>query len=380
MRTKKSIFTALLIMLILPSAVSGQIVYNQPKSSSLIVHYNSWSLENTRRAATDPLGREDDLYQRTFLLSGFLPLRDNCEARYNLISASNRLDYDNSASELSGFSDLRLQVAHSFKKDRLLLSAGLNLPTGKQKLDSTEEARVIEFLSRDYLSLPLRRYGEGFGFNLQGGGAAKISRFTCGMSALYYYSGTYEPYSGGGDYNPGNTFSLNATANTVAGKMSYAADLVYTLTGVDKYEDTKIYKQAQQFGTRLTASYLREPYRATLGVRMLLRGRNKRYSLSTGAVDSQLKKYGDEFDVYLRMAYTPAVDWHIAAHLATRQISSGEENLDASSLYNFGLIVSKELASRLSLEVGGVYHTGSTNDDTLKIDGYQISAGVAVTY
>jgi len=213
MRINKIIILVLVISVPPLSAAFGQIVYNQPYSASLNFYYNSWSLDNP------VTGGDEDFSQRTFSLSGFMPLRDNFEARYSIVTASNSLDMNNTENELSGLGDLRVQFSHSFYSDRVLLSAGVNLPTGKQELDTGQELRVIEFLSRDYLSFPVRRYGEGTGFNLLAGGAASLGPVKCGATASYYYTGTYTPYSDFGDYNPGNTLSFGGSAELTSDRI-----------------------------------------------------------------------------------------------------------------------------------------------------------------
>jgi hypothetical protein len=374
MRINK-IFILFLILSVPPLAdSSGQIVYDQPHSASLDFYYNSWSLENPVS------GEDEDFSQRTLLLYGFMPLRDNFEARYSIATASNSLEMRRGEDELAGLGDLRVQLSHSFYSDRLLLSAGVNLPTGKQELDTEEELRVIEFLSRDYLSLPFRRYGEGAGFNLLAGGAAELVPVKCGATASYYYTGTYTPYSGFGDYNPGNTLSVGASAGMAADRISYTARLNYAVSGSDQLDGSDIYKQGARFTTYLSASYSEEPYMITAGTRIILRGRNTRYSASSGAVESQLKKYGDEFDLFLQMDYLIGKDWRFGARVATRQIASGEEAMDEASVYDFGLSGWRRVSDHYSLNLGAIYHTGSTERDDISFSGLQMTASLTAAY
>lgn len=376
MLTKTNIaLICFILFMLLPLSVSkGQIVYNQPYSSQIHFYYSKWSLENP---VSDS---QSDIAQKTALISGFLPLRNNFEARYYLVTASNNLDINNIESELAGFGDLRVQFSHSFSSDRLLLSAGFNLPTGKQELDTGEEMRVIEFLSRDYFSFPLRRYGEGLGFNLLAGGATKLGPIKCGITASYHYTGTYEPYINYGDYNPGNTLSLGANANFSLNQINYTAQCNYLVSGTDKLDENDIYKQAPQLISRLSATFTDQSYRATLGTRIIIRGRNTRYSPTDGVIESQLKKYGDEFDFFFNFDYTNWKNWLLSIHVATRQISSGEEAMDRSSIYDSGLNLSRKISDNLSFNIGGIYHMGSTEMDDITLSGFQTNTSLSVTY
>ncbi|MBN2070976.1 MAG: hypothetical protein JW814_05915 [Candidatus Krumholzibacteriota bacterium] len=373
MQTKNIFITAAVIVALLATGAESQIVYQQPASSILKFHYNNWSLDV-------PGGEKTVISQYTFAFSGFLPLRDNFEARYYLASGSNNLDMGSEEADISGLGDLRIQLSHSFVKDQVLLSAGVNLPTGKRKLDPVDERAIIEFLSYDFLSLPMRRYGEGLGFNLQAGGAKEIGSFKYGVSAIYDYCGTYQPYSGSGDYDPGDAFTLAGTANTRIGKITYSADAGFSLFTTDQLDDEDIYKQAPQFNARLMAVRPFEKYTGTIGVRMIIRGRNKRYSLSDGVIESQLKKYGDEFDSFLRLAYNLGKGTSLAGIAGMRQIMTSEEYLGKSSIYHFGVDFNRNLSERFNLDLGLIYHMGSTELDDIDIRGLQIAGGIRFAY
>jgi len=374
MRINKVLILVLFISLQPLSASVGQIVYNQPYSASLNFYYNSWSLDNQAR------GINEDFSQKTLSLSGFMPIRDNFEARYSIVTAANTLDINSRENELAGLGDLRVQFSHSFSRDRLLLSAGLNLPTGKQELDTEEELQVVEFLSRDYLSFPVRRYGAGTGFNLLAGGATRLGDVKCGVTASYYHTGTYTPYTDFGDYNPGNSFSLGGSAGITMDRTTYSAQCSYVISGADQLDDDNIYRQAPQFITHLSASYRENPYVVTGGTRIILRGRNARYSVVDGAIESQLKKYGDEIDLFVQFDYTGSNNWRFGSRMATRQISSGEEAMDRASIYNIGLDISRKLTDHYTLSMGGMYHTGSTDRDDISVSGLQFTASVSTTY
>ena len=373
MRTKTIVTVAVAIAALSAADADCQIVYNQPASSFLRFNYSKWSMD----PASSP---EEVISQMTVSLSGFVPIRDDFEARYQIASGHNDLRADDMKTALSGLSDLRLQFSHSFMKDRLLLSAGFNLPTGKQELDVDGERRIIEYLSHDYLSLPLRRYGEGFGFNLLAGAATEVGRFKCGMSAVYDHFGSYTPYEGVGDYDPGDAFSLTATAEIPSGRVKYAGDIGFSFFGTDALEEEDIYRQAPQFSARLQATLSGDRRSTTLGARMILRGRNKRYSLTDGTIDSQLKKYGDEFDVFLRMAFAVGSSWNLGAMVAARQILSSEEDLGKSSLLNLAADVGRNLSDHLGLDLGVMYHAGSADGGAIDVSAFQMSGGLKVIY
>lgn len=372
MRIKGVMTAVLAIASICATAADCQIVYNQPGTSALRFNYSDWTLS--------PESGDETISQMTLGLSGFLPLRDNFEARYQLMSGYNNLGYAGEETDITGLGDLRLLLSHSFSDDRLLLSAGLNLPTGKRELDTDGERQIIEFLSQDFLSLPMRRYGEGLGFNLQAGGAAVLGPFKCGAGVVYDYCGSFKPYDGVGDYDPGDVLSLTATAAAEAGRMAYTGDFGFSFFTTDALDGEEIYRQAPQFSTRLAATLSGDRISWSAGTRVILRGRNKRYSLADGAIDSQLKKYGDEYDVFLRAAFPLGDSWNLGTMAGTRQILESEEELGSSSILNFAVDLGGNLTSRLGLDLGFMYYTGSADGGDVDIDGFQASGGLRVSY
>jgi hypothetical protein len=373
MRTRTIVAAILALASMSAAPASGQIVFDQPGSFALKFNYGAWSLDPAA-------GADENLSQTSLALSGFVPIRENFEARYQILTASNDLETGYADENMSGLGDLRIQLAHSFAKDRALLSAGLNLPTGARELDPDGERRIVEYLSRDYLSLPLRSYGAGFGFNLQAGGAAELGPFTCGLSAVYDFLGAYKPYDGVGDYDPGDAISVNATATASSGRIRYTGDLGFAVFGTDALDGADIYRQSPQFSARLAAALSGGTYGAELGLRMIVRGRNERYSTATGAIESELKQYGDEFDVFLRVARPLGKDWKLGALVGTRQIMESEEALGRSSLLNVGADLGRNLSRNLGLDLGFMYYTGSTDGGETGIGGLQASAGLRVSY
>jgi len=358
--------------LILSSVSFGQIILDQKASASIRYYYNSWSFK-------DSLANKDNISQLAIPITGFVPLRENLEARFFAVNASNNLDYRETTSKLSGQGDLRFQLSHSLWEDRFLLSVGANLPTGKKQLDTLEEKEVLEFLSRDYLMFPVRRYSEGFGLNMLLGTAMKIGKLDWGMTTTYQLNGEYEPYDTGEKYKPGNMLSIGTHGQAILDRLVYTADMALTVFGTDQRNNDDIYKRGTQFDTRIAASFNDEPYLTQIGIRYIFRGRNQRYNIHSGAIESQLKKYGNEFSAFARVTYATGVNYYITAHLETRKLSASEEDFENSSVFNFGLNVRKGISKNFTIDLGANYFTGATESEAITIRGFQIAGGLTAS-
>ena len=174
MRNHKIYILLILGLVLLVSPAYAQIIYNQPNSGGGRMIYSHWSIESSEGT--------NKLSQFVIPIHGFIPIQDNLEARFSLSTVSSKLDSSGTDYKLSGLGDIRVQFNQSLADDRLLLSLGLNLPIGKKKLHLTDEWPVMEYLSRDYLDVPIRKYGEGLGVNLLAGTATQVGEMQLGAS------------------------------------------------------------------------------------------------------------------------------------------------------------------------------------------------------
>nr|MBN2276503.1 hypothetical protein [candidate division Zixibacteria bacterium] len=377
MRNKRiiiGILTAgLMVLAVTPSF--GQIIYGEPSAGSLRMVYSHWNMDGE--------SGKIDIDQFTVPVSGFIPLSDNFETRFYMAGSTNVLSYYGSDSSLSGLSDFRIQASRSFSDDRILASIGLNLPVGKRKLDPYEERAVIDVLSQNYLDFPLRRLGEGLGVNMLLGGAAALGRFQCGAGMSYQFNGSYTPYEDGLNYKPGNFFSINANAATGGDRTNYSLDMVYTLYGTDKYDGDKIFKQSQQFDIRLAGAYGETDYSLNGYVRYLIRGRHTRYDITSGAVISELKMYGNEFSINGAFTYRPGTDWYIGPNMELKIIGGFEEidqDVDGATVFGTGIMYGRNFGRDLSFDLGFKYFTGSAYGGDMDLSGFQITAGLAAGF
>ncbi|MBN1211599.1 MAG: hypothetical protein JXA92_03400 [candidate division Zixibacteria bacterium] len=371
----KNIYLKILLALVIllgASSSYGQIIYGQPVTGDLQFFYSHFKLESDAGSTT--------INQFVIPVGGFIPLGDNFEGRFYIANAANKLEYADTDYKLNGLSDMRLQVNHSFAEDRLLISAGVNLPTGKKKLNITEEWLVLEFLSQNYLNFPLRRLGEGLGLNLLVGGATMAGDIRLGGAVEYQYNGSYEPYDIGGDYKPGNHFSVNAGADTKRGRMSYSAGIIYTIYSDDKFEDVKIFSQSSQLDFRLSGVYEAERFDISATTRYLIRDRNKRYNPIDGSVLEQLKAYGNEFLISGRLTYRPEKKWFIAPTADLRLIATNEYDSGNADIIGFGIDSGRNIGEGINLGLGLKYYTGSADGGDIDISGYQLSAGLTANF
>ncbi len=378
MPTKKLLFLILSICFLMSATpLYGQIIFGSPSSGSLQLHFSSWKI-------TDDSG-ETKIEQWTIPISGFIPIRDNFEARFQIAGCSNDLELAGAKSNLKGAGDLRVLLSHSFYDDRLLASVGLNLPTGKKKLSYfTAERSVIETLSENYLIFPLRRLGGGFGFNILLGGATVAGPVRLGVGVMYFYNGSYEPYGGLAKYDPGDSYSINASGDLKINGLTLVSNIIYTGFAVDKQNGIKAFKQSPQVDLNIGGAYTSGKFTVRVNAGYLLRARHTKYNLQIGDIVEQLKMYGDELSVSARFDYYLAETWYLAPSVETKQIAANEETdadyLGRGSIYGFGAEIGGRLSQSLDAALGSKYYTGSANSGRIDLTGIRIILSLMASF
>ncbi|MFH2048375.1 MAG: hypothetical protein ABIJ12_02925, partial [bacterium] len=341
------------------------------------ITYTSWKMTMGDEEAT--------LHQLVFPVTGFIPLQDNLELHLFLANATHSAKVLGEEFQLNGLGDLKLQLSKSFSDDQLLASIGLNLPTGKKSLD-VEGEQIIYLLSNNYLDLPSRGMGEGFGFNVLLGGAQAAGNLKYGGGILYEYKGSYEPYASSGDYNPGDKFSINAGGDLDADKTTFSADIIYSLFTNDKVGGDNKFKQSPQLELRTGVVYKLGNTDLNAGISYIKRGDNKIYADSSSQVILEtLKLFGDELLLYGGAVYKMSETFSINPSLTYRSISANDESLatyqlDKSSVIGVGLAFNKTFQEKYGLKFGGKYFSGSADGSEIDLTGLQFTASLTANF
>lgn len=369
----------LLLILVLPILIGlvhgastfGQVVYGQPAAAGTGFTYTHFK--------TTVEGVETTISQFMMPLSGFVPVQDNFDVGFYVANSSNTLDALNSEMKLNGLGDARFQANHSFANDQVLVGLGVNLPTGKRKLDLAEEEIVLQALSINFLEFPMRRFGEGFGFNFLLGGATMLGENIRGGAGIsYQFLGKYKPYTDYGDYNPGDAIALNLGGDLESGAMTWRVDGIYTLYTADKLDGEQVFKQSPQIDLTLSAVRAAKATSVNGFVRYVARGDNKTYD-STGAELTPYKLYGNEFSVGAGLMRKFDAGWSVLPNAGVKLISGANGGLDKSHVFDFGSDLYKEFNENFIMSAGFKYYTGTADGGNIDVSGYQLTLGLTAS-
>ena len=140
-------------------------------------------------------------------------------------------------SDLSGLTDTQLRANYSIGQDFLVLTAGLNLPTGSATV-APEEIAAATIIGSDFLTFPISGFGSGLGMTGGFALARPLGAWNVGFGASLRYAGSYEPFDDGSGaptkFQPGPEYRVRAGIDHPyrAGRISLG--FTYSRFGDDK--------------------------------------------------------------------------------------------------------------------------------------------------
>lgn len=201
---------------------------------------------------------------------------------------------------LSGLSDLKWGGHYLTMNDRLLITLGMNLPTGKHAL-KVEEYSVASALSVPAFNFRTPTLGQGFDVQLGANSAIEMGSWVLGYGACYLMKGKFVPLKEYEEaYNPGDEVTLTAGVDknsSILGKeMQIRGDVLYTLYFDDTWGGKKVFKSGSRILIQLLSQFKLGSYDAGLFVRERIKGKNTTGSGKTYATE-RLNSNANQFEV-----------------------------------------------------------------------------------
>ena len=142
-------------------------------------------------------------------------------------------------SRISGLTDTQLRGTYTVGNDALVLTAGVNLPTGQ----STVEANQIEAAGRigsDFLSFPVSNMGTGLAATAGIGLAQPLGSWNVGAGLSLRHSQEYEPFDIAGQrprFQPGDEVRVRVGGDRAVAEGRFMFGATYSAFGNDEAGD-----------------------------------------------------------------------------------------------------------------------------------------------
>jgi hypothetical protein len=139
--------------------------------------------------------------------------------------------------ELSGLSDLRVRGVYRLMGDALVATLGVNVPTGKTKLDSTEIG-ALRVLGAPALRFQTPSLGTGFGVTTGLLGTRRAGDWSVGGGVSLEVRSKYQPVQliggAGADLTPGTAVRVSVGVDRLLGQNAFSLSLAGIYYAKDK--------------------------------------------------------------------------------------------------------------------------------------------------
>ena len=139
-------------------------------------------------------------------------------------------------STISGLTDTQLRANYSIGSDFIVLTAGVNIPTGKETAAAGEQLAAFR-IGNDFLAFPISNMGTGFGATGGIALARPIGEWNLGVGGSLRQSASYEPFVANGGtrprFQPGNEYRARIGVDRSFGTGRFAFGLTYAKFGND---------------------------------------------------------------------------------------------------------------------------------------------------
>lgn len=140
-------------------------------------------------------------------------------------------------SEMSGLTDTQVRANYTFGQDFVVLTLGVNAPTGSATVDA-EELEAATRIGSDFLMFPISGFGSGFGVTGGVAIARPVGSWNVGFGASMRHSSEYEPFRDASGtalkFQPGPEYRARVGVDHPFGTGQISFGLTFSQYGDDK--------------------------------------------------------------------------------------------------------------------------------------------------
>jgi hypothetical protein len=164
-----------------------------------------------------------------------IPMSERLSFDVGTSYARSRVTSASAVSEVNGLTDTQVRGNLTLGSDFIVLTAGLNLPTGRSSV-TLDQFTAAGLIGNDFLAFPVSSMGTGFAVTGGGAVARPVGEWNVGLGGAVRRSAAYEPFNIPGQslrYQPGNEYRIRLGADRPVGTGRVALGLTYSAFGKD---------------------------------------------------------------------------------------------------------------------------------------------------
>jgi hypothetical protein len=329
--------------------------------------YQSWSTEKYDQKITEMV----------IPFSLIIPVSKKVTFSITTNTASASLN--TASTDLKGLTDTRIFGSLVTMNDKLLITAGVFLPTGKTKLEKDQGA-VASALALYPLYFRIPSFGQGLMANVGAVMAFETKRFIFGGGIGFIYKNGFQPFSNSDAvYKPGMELSVNVGGETNGNRnLKITLDVTYTLYGKDSYDNSEVFKSGNKLIVDLRTLFKFKGMDLLLYARERTKGRNDR---GVGTLMTEEKNSnGNQLD-FGSLVYFPFSDNVGMKLLADLKFySKNEYENNGALIYGGGAGFNFLISNHLNFDVLAKYSKGTLNNQNLSLGITGIEFGGNIKY
>ena len=228
MMKRSPLLLALFPLLVSTSAMRGQSFWDS--SVRLAPQFNSYNIKS-------PFDEKISEFSLPF----FVLVPVSAALSVDVGSAFATVNYENSAtgtkSDMSGLTDTQVRGNYTLGQDFVVLTAGVNLPTGSATIETSELAAATR-IGSDFLTFPVSGFGSGLGFTGGVAVARPLGAWSVGFGASVRQSSEYDAFRDAAGvaqkYQPGPEYRARVGMDHPFGTGRVSLGLTFSKFGDDK--------------------------------------------------------------------------------------------------------------------------------------------------
>ena len=340
---KKLIFLLLICNTLAFSQKKYSDVYNNKPIIRTSAVYQTWRLDNI----------DSTINETTIPIEVILPIRENISLQiYNSPAFSSFGKY-----ELSGLSDTWIKGVYSFYNNKMMVSCGIGLPTGKADLDG-KSAEMASVLSQNIFKFRMPVLGQGISGSFGYGMSHALSQnMAIGAGFNFIFQGEYKFMNY--NFDPGNQYGMNVGLDysvTPALKLSF--DLLSNFYLADKINVAE-YKSDPKVSSLLNIIYFRGNNLLWVMGRLRKTSRSETSFGTTVFPDSANSNITEmELEAFYRMNFSPAFSLDII--FDGRSYIENKFGLGQADIFGGGIRSIFEITPKIKCNLMAKFFVGDT--------------------
>ncbi|MFQ5628880.1 MAG: hypothetical protein ACE5I1_08975 [bacterium] len=341
-------------------------VISQNRIFSISSYYQSWEIDNARKI--------DEISTPIFL---YLPFG----YAFNIsVHASSANVTGDGLPGITSFTDTQVSMNYHIESANLLLSLGLNVPSGKKEY-TLDEFASSSLISYSVFGFRVPNFGEGFGIAPGFTWAIPLGEdVVAGIGATYQRKNGFKPIASfNANYVPGDEILATAGLDfRLSQSASLSTDVLFTSYGVDKMGDRELFTSGKKWLLNLQ---FRKYFRFNeLWFFARYRSRAKNRLVQAGRlIDEREKTTPDQIDfmAHYRMRLGSKMSFRILAEGRFFQVTSSD--FSGATLVGLGIMPEISISNNFTLPIRLLFFSGELKNQT-DLSGFEVGLGAIVNF